>query len=254
LTDTDHLGSPRLVVDVNTGDIVDRIDFNEYGNVLSNSNPGFLLFGFAGGLYDRETGLVRFGLRDYDPETGRWTSKDPIGFSAGANFYQYVFNNPTNYIDPTGELAPVILAIWALAELGLSISDAISTAQTLSDPCAGIGEKSFMAGLFIVGLVTPGGGYSTAARNAPKIIGFTEHAADEAITRGFKTSDILKITREGNAVEKQGRYGMTTQYTLGQNTVVVAQTGRNAGKVITVFSDFQGTRNGLGRGMFIVPK
>lgn len=38
------------------------------------------LFGFAGGLYDRVTGLVRFGARDYDPSVGRWTTKDAIPF------------------------------------------------------------------------------------------------------------------------------------------------------------------------------
>ena len=43
---------------------------------LNDTNPGFQPFGFAGGLYDPDTGLVRFGARDYDAETGRWTSKE----------------------------------------------------------------------------------------------------------------------------------------------------------------------------------
>jgi RHS repeat-associated protein len=33
-------------------------------------------FGFAGGLQDKDTGLVRFGYRDYDPDVGRWTAKE----------------------------------------------------------------------------------------------------------------------------------------------------------------------------------
>ena len=36
------------------------------------------VFGFAGGIYDPDTELVRFGARDYDPRVGRWTTKDPI--------------------------------------------------------------------------------------------------------------------------------------------------------------------------------
>lgn len=56
---------------------------DEFGNVITDANPGFQPFGFADGLYDRDTGLVRFGARDYDPEIGRWTAKDPILFDSG---------------------------------------------------------------------------------------------------------------------------------------------------------------------------
>jgi RHS repeat-associated protein len=60
-------------------------------------------FGFAGGLHDRDTGLVRFGLRDYDPDTGRWTAKDPIGFAGGdTDLYGYCLNDPINLVDPYG--------------------------------------------------------------------------------------------------------------------------------------------------------
>jgi hypothetical protein len=53
--------------------MVQRVDYDEFGNVTLDSNPGFQPFGFAGGLYDRDTKLVRFGARDYDAATGRWT-------------------------------------------------------------------------------------------------------------------------------------------------------------------------------------
>jgi RHS repeat-associated protein len=108
-----------MVVDVNTGDVVDKIDFDEYGNVLFNSNPGFIPFGFAGGLYDREVKLVRFGARDYDPETGRWTAKDPIGFNGGdANLYMYVRNDPLIYKDPNGKIGIIVAGIiWGLSAL-----------------------------------------------------------------------------------------------------------------------------------------
>ncbi|MDH5679538.1 MAG: RHS repeat-associated core domain-containing protein, partial [Nitrospinota bacterium] len=46
--------------------------------MVSDTNPGFQPFGFAGGLYDQHTKLTRFGARDYDAHAGRWTSKDPI--------------------------------------------------------------------------------------------------------------------------------------------------------------------------------
>jgi len=106
---SDHLGSPRFVVDIQTGAVVQRMDFDAFGNVALDTNPGFQPFGFAGGLYDLDTKLVRFGARDYDAETGRWTSKDPIGFKGKTtNLYGYVFNNPINFHDATGKIAGVV--------------------------------------------------------------------------------------------------------------------------------------------------
>ena len=102
---TDHLGSLRLVVNAATGAVVQRMNHDEFGNVtLDFVASGFMgiPFGFAGGLYDADTGLVRFGARDYDPETGRWTTKDPIGFAGGANLYGYAGADPTNFLDPRG--------------------------------------------------------------------------------------------------------------------------------------------------------
>ncbi len=87
---TDYLGSPRLVIDTSSGAVVQRVDYDEWGVVLSDTAPGFQPFGFAGGLYDRDTGLVRFGARDYDAAVGRWVNKDPIRFRGGLNLYMYV--------------------------------------------------------------------------------------------------------------------------------------------------------------------
>jgi RHS repeat-associated protein len=79
------------------------MDYDEFGNVTQDTNPGFQPFGFAGGIYDRHTGLVRFGARDYDAQAGRWTSRDPFLFEGGqANLYVYVDNDPINRIDPLG--------------------------------------------------------------------------------------------------------------------------------------------------------
>lgn len=102
----DQVGTLRVVTD-STGAAVKRIDYDSFGNVVGDTNPAFAVpFGFAGGLHDRDTGLVRFGYRDYDPETGRWTAKDPILFAGGdVDLYGYCLNDPVNLIDPDGESA-----------------------------------------------------------------------------------------------------------------------------------------------------
>ena len=107
---SDHLGSVRLVVDASTGTVAQRLDYDEFGVVLQDTAPGFQPFGFAGGIYDHQTKLVRFGARDYDAEIGRWTSKDPIGFDGGDhNLYGFVVNDPVNRIDSEGQGAEEVL-------------------------------------------------------------------------------------------------------------------------------------------------
>ena len=103
---TDHLGTPRVVTDA-TGAVMKRLDHDSYGVPLADSNPAFVLpIGFAGGLTDSDTGLLRFGFRDYDPAAGRWTARDPALFSGGqANLYAYVGNGPVAYRDPLGLFA-----------------------------------------------------------------------------------------------------------------------------------------------------
>ena len=107
---TDPLGSVRLVIDTASGAITQRLDYDEIGQVTQDSNPGFQPFGYAGGLYDPDTKLVRFGARDYDAFTGRWTAKDPIGFAGRvANLYTYAGNDSTNSTDPSGLVVPGLL-------------------------------------------------------------------------------------------------------------------------------------------------
>jgi RHS repeat-associated protein len=99
---SDHLGSPRLVVNASTGALVQRLDYDEFGRVMLDSNPGAQPFGFAGGIYDADTGLVRFGARDYDPETGRWTGRDPVQLDSDSNTYRYGLGDPIATVDFDG--------------------------------------------------------------------------------------------------------------------------------------------------------
>jgi len=107
---TDQIGSPRIITD-SSGTLIKEITYDSYGNVIFDSNESFELpFGFAGGLKDKDTGLLSFGYRDYDPETGRWTARDPIGFEGGdSNLYGYVLGDPINLVDPEGTNPVVII-------------------------------------------------------------------------------------------------------------------------------------------------
>jgi len=140
---SDHLGSVRLVVDASTGAVAQRLDYDEFGVVLTDTNPGFQPFGFAGGIYDHQTKLVRFGARDYDAQVGRWTSKDPVLFAGGDNnLYGYVLNDPMNLSDCCGKavgeeclclapgLAPAVLTPVGALVAGVVLAGAAVYALT----------------------------------------------------------------------------------------------------------------------------
>jgi RHS repeat-associated protein len=99
----DQVGSLRLVTDA-AGNVVKRLDYDTFGFMVSETNLSMTLpFGFAGGIYDGDTGIIRFGARDYDPDIGRWTAKDPIFFVGGdMDLYGYCINDPVNCYDSDG--------------------------------------------------------------------------------------------------------------------------------------------------------
>lgn len=100
---TEPLGHVRLVVNVADGSIAQRIDYDAFGQMSQDTAPGFQPFGFAGGLYDPDTRLTRFGFRDYDAEARRWLARDPLLIGSGdPNLYAYAGNDPINRTDLQG--------------------------------------------------------------------------------------------------------------------------------------------------------
>ncbi|UXR63257.1 hypothetical protein EZJ49_09215 [Bdellovibrio bacteriovorus] len=156
---TDHLGSPRLIVDVENGKILQEIEYDVWGKVLRDTNVGVQPFSFAGGIVNHDTGFVRFGARDYDPETGRWTSKDPILFSGGdTNLYGYVNSDPINGIDPSGLKTRILITRNALGfgnHVALQVDNGGS--PILYDPGGSFGGAKSGTGAFDGGAAVSAG-------------------------------------------------------------------------------------------------
>ena len=99
----DHLGSAVAGTRSN-GAIRWREDYTPYGEKRLNPADHRDNVGFTGHIEDAATGLIYMQARFMDPVTGRFLSKDPVGFSPAAPFmfnrYAYVANDPINNIDP----------------------------------------------------------------------------------------------------------------------------------------------------------
>jgi RHS repeat-associated protein len=150
---SDQLGSPRYAVNVaNASDVPLTASYSAFG-VVTGAGLDWMPFGFAGGIYDPESGLVRFGARDYDPILGRWTAKDPITFRGdSANLFGYVVNDPVNLNDPTGlfagggaafgpnlffsGLAAYGFGYFVLGPLGFAVEDARLDAEARREAAA----------------------------------------------------------------------------------------------------------------------
>ena len=83
---------------------VKYVEHDSFGNVTKDSRPALRFpLGFACGLNDTYTGFVRFGFRDYHPLVGRFTAKDPVGYTGGDNdLWDYCVDDPVSCSDPLG--------------------------------------------------------------------------------------------------------------------------------------------------------
>ena len=101
---TDAIGSV-LAVTKPDGSIGARYSYEPFGQLEDTSGDLTQPYRFAGEYHDTDTGLYKIGLRYYDPQTGRWTQKDPIvGFADPRrnNRYIYAGQDPINNTDPSG--------------------------------------------------------------------------------------------------------------------------------------------------------
>jgi RHS repeat-associated protein len=96
----DHLGSTSALTN-STGNVIERMQYEGYGE---DNDSAFTRYSYTGRERDNLTGMLYYRARWYDPQQGRFFSEDAIDFVDGLNLYGYVSNNPTNLIDPSGQL------------------------------------------------------------------------------------------------------------------------------------------------------
>jgi RHS repeat-associated protein len=219
---SDQLGSVRLVVNAATGAIAQRIDYDEFGVVLTDTSPGFQPFGFAGGLYDADTGLLRFGARDYAAYEGRWTTRDPLLFAGGdSNLYRYAFSDPLDRSDTSG-LGGGIGFWWGVsAETGISFG---AGAQLTG------GAAVFWGGQGDCGSLTAGG-YSSYGG----FVGALDQAVDASPGPSGTHNGVIGASAgaggglyftNGNGVSDISGNSDTTNFALGPLSISISTSGK----------------------------
>ena len=225
----DHLGSTNVVTDEN-GEVVQTLDYYPYGSERIDSGTDVSDRQFIGERFDEETDLSYLNARYYSGDRGQFLSQDPsfldIGKSGFAeaygrtlpmhlmnpqalNSYSYGLNNPITNSDPEGEIVPLIIGAWALAEIGLSAYDIYSTGSTLFDENATLAEKLSSTGLTVAGFALPGGGYGAAGKQAMQFYK-QSNPAGQALMKGVNNTDVLKLIKDNyRAASTVGKSGST---------------------------------------------
>jgi len=114
----DQIGSSRAMTDSSAA-VVRRTVYTAFGERILEDNGGgeYAMapsrYGYAGAWgYEQDLaaadedpadlGFIHIGERWYDPGSGRFLQRDPIGIGGGLNVYAYVVNEPIRRVDPTG--------------------------------------------------------------------------------------------------------------------------------------------------------
>jgi RHS repeat-associated protein len=133
----DRLGNVNVVTNLSTGAFVGHDEYTPYGRLLVSMviEPAFT---FRGGRFTDGLDIVLLGARYYRPVLGRFLTSDPYliinqdkipALLTGANLYLYAYCNPTNFVDPTGEIAPLLVALIIAAIVGAIIGAAGAAAN-----------------------------------------------------------------------------------------------------------------------------
>ena len=103
----DGNGNVTIGVDGGTGSQVFSFEYGPFGEPIRSSgqNASTLMFQFSSKCLDRQTGLVYYGFRYYNPTIGRWISRDPLGEVNGNNNFGFVSNSPLDVVDQDGRAA-----------------------------------------------------------------------------------------------------------------------------------------------------
>jgi RHS repeat-associated protein len=168
----DGNGNVLGMVDLATGQAVSRYEYGPFGEPLRSDPNDKNPFRFSTKYTDIETGLSYYGYRFYNPATGSWLSRDPIGESGGINLYGFVGNDPFGFVDRNG-LEPV------------SVATAGTATKILATPAEVAAALAALNTPTTLGLVVAGGGGLIIGGGTGYLVGQISTGSDENFNYTF---------------------------------------------------------------------
>ncbi|UDQ98352.1 RHS repeat-associated core domain-containing protein [Lentisphaerota bacterium WC36G] len=90
------------LIDMSSGSIANRYDYSPFGQLSKNTETVANVFKFSSEYAEKESGLVYYNYRYYNPTNGKWLSRDPVREHGGKNIYGFVANNSIDFVDVLG--------------------------------------------------------------------------------------------------------------------------------------------------------
>ncbi|UDQ96752.1 RHS repeat-associated core domain-containing protein [Lentisphaerota bacterium WC36G] len=112
------------LINLTTGEIANKYDYSPFGQLAKTDENVENVFKFSSEYAEKETGLIYYNYRYYNPSTGKWINRDPIQEKGGDNLYSFVKNTIINYYDLLGLWRTyLIVELWARGILNDNLID-----------------------------------------------------------------------------------------------------------------------------------
>ena len=144
-----------------TGAVVKSYTYDAFGVEKNIDDSDTNAFRYCGEYYDAETGTVYLRARYYDPEIGRFISRDSFAGKnedpLSLNLYTYCENNPILYLDESGnwpKLSQILTAVAVVATVVAVTAVVVATAGAAAPAAALVGGSMVSSGAFVTGATT----------------------------------------------------------------------------------------------------
>lgn len=208
-----HQGSVTALTD-GAASVVAQAAYTPYGITTVQGDGSGNPFWYTG--RERELpDLYYYRARYYDPGNGRFLSEDPLGFGAGdSNFYAYVFGNPVNNVDPSGQCVPFTPDV--LVDIGFIVYDVFRILKdNVFGDCDNLGENLTALGADVAGACLPAAtGLGVGSRAASRAAKY----GDEVFDVGRRYADDI-----GDLVRRNpcGCFGAGTQVQTSEGPAAI---------------------------------